>query len=49
MSEKFTLEWNEELPAEIAVGDTLDYYGSVYAVLAINEDGIVVKQLELPK
>ncbi len=46
MSEKFTVEWNEELPLDIAVGDTLDYYGNVYAVLAINEDGIVVKKLE---
>lgn len=49
MSEKFTLEWNEDLPLNIAIGDTLEFsFDPVhsYAVLAINEDGIVVKKLE---
>jgi len=50
MSEKFTIFWNEDLPLDIAVGDTLGFIvkgkDESYAVLAINEDGIVVKKLE---
>jgi hypothetical protein len=33
-----------ELP--VVVGDTIEVNGRTYAVIAINEDGIVVKELK---
>lgn len=53
MSDKFTLAWDADIPMDIAVGDTLEFYNAAtdvtdaYAVLGINEDGIVVKKLEV--
>ncbi len=32
-------------PPTVAVGDTMDVNGIAYTVIAINEDGIVVKRL----
>lgn len=37
----------EDYEGRIAVGDTLECNGKVYAVLGINEDGVVVKELVL--
>lgn len=36
---------NEEYDGRITVGDTLDVQGILYAVVGINEDGVVVKEL----
>lgn len=36
----------EDFQDKIVVGDTLEVNGLVYTVLAINEDGIVVKELQ---
>lgn len=36
----------EDFMGKISVGDTLECNGRVYAVLGINEDGVVVKEIK---
>jgi hypothetical protein len=37
----------EDFDGRVAVGDTLECNGKAYAVLGINEDGVLVKELPL--